>query len=133
MLTMAAAMHYTDSALTSITVVEISDGDNCAAHSAWTLRVGMTVTNPNDGYYQFDIEYATDSAGTSWSVLASDVGANATYDDNTGTLGNISGVTFLSTTYRKYRVKMIRRSDSSLITTKTSSQLTKTLYSDSCP
>jgi len=78
--------------------------------TTWGIDVSWTVTGADDVHYETVIYVATDSAGTSFTILVTGLTtASSIYGNNTG----VSGYTYGSpiTYYRKYKVAIRRKSD----------------------
>jgi len=111
-------------------------GDLCLDTGNWVNSPSWNVTNPNDTYFQIDIDVANDSAGTSYSSLITGLSTvTGFYDNDTGvqvkTVTAGSGFPDL-TFYRKYKVKLVRKSDSAVITSLQTPQGTLVRYSGDC-
>lgn len=108
-------------------------GDVCNDLDDWTHTVSWVTSFPNDTSYHTDVEVATDSGGTGYALLLSGLTTDdSSFNDHTGVAGNISGSTSPTTFYRKYKVKIIRNSDSAVIDSMETSQGTLTTYTDPC-
>ena len=120
--------------LTGASIADTFGGDSCTESESWTHEIAWTTTSPNDGYYETKIEYADDSGGTNWAALVSGLTTfSSSYFDDTLIAGNTGGSSDAQTFYRKYRVSLIRKSDSATVDGPDStSQATLTTYSDAC-
>jgi hypothetical protein len=108
-------------------------GDYCSTYLPWTQTISWTVTAPDDTLYRLDIDEAIDAAGTAYAAMATNLStATGTIDHDTGVSGNAGGTTGPTTYYRKYKVKIIRRSDSAVIDFMETTQGTATFYRDLC-
>lgn len=108
-------------------------GDTCLGQGQWIVTVSWTTVNPNDAAYKLTVERATDSAGTDFQAwLTDETTASSSAADNTATEGNTGGTNDPVTHYRKYRVRIVRRSDSAIMQTMLTGQETLVLYSDAC-
>lgn len=108
-------------------------GDFCTDFEEWILTVSWTTDNPNDALYRIDIERATDAAGVSYSPWQSDLTTDdGSVEDYTGIFGNTGGSDSPSTSYRKYKIKLIRRSDSAVIEEQETAQESITVYTELC-
>lgn len=111
-------------------------GDLCLGTGNWIHHPSWNVTNPNDVAFQIDIDVAADAAGTSYSSLTTGLSTvTGSYDHDTGvcvkTITNGTGSPNL-TYYRKYKVKLVRKSDSAVITSLETTQGTLVRYSGLC-
>ena len=100
--------------LTSVPRVD-DNGDSCINPYAWEHSITRNTTGADDTNYQLDIDVASDSAGTSFVGLITGLStvSGLSYLHNTGVSGVVSGSGGTPTTYyRKYKVKVIRKSDS---------------------
>lgn len=118
--------------LNSATRTQIEDGNSCAAHD-WVHRVSWDTSSPNDATHQIDLDVANDAAGVSYVALVTGLTtADSSYDDSTGVSGNTGGAADPVTYYRKYKVKLVRKSDSAVIDSEETDQGTLTTYSEFC-
>lgn len=115
-------------------------GNDCAdPHSPdwgnWKHTVGWTTTGADDTNYQIDVDIARDAAGTAYNEVAASgqTTSSSSILHNTGVHGNTGGSTSPLTNYAKYKVKVVRKSDSAVISSSETSQGTLITYSDSCP
>lgn len=120
----------------TLTGVSRSDvgGNLCTGTGPWIQTVGWTTTGANDTYFQIDIQVATDSAGTTYvSLVTGLTTASSSYDDNTALEVKQAGGSTVKTYYRKYRVRLMRKSDSSEISHSDTTQDTLVQQSANCP
>lgn len=120
--------------LNSATRSQILSGDACTFDDPWTHRIEWDTTGADDVNFQVNIDVANDSAGTSYTGLVTGLTtADSSYDNDTGVAGNTGGSSDPLTYYRKYKVKIVRKSDSVVTSSMETSQGTLTVYSDECP
>lgn len=108
-------------------------GDYCSS-TFWTHTISWVTTFPFDQEYQIDVDMADDAPGTNWVSLAtalSTVSGSNTIDA-TGINGVLTGGSPDTLYYRKYRVKLVRKSDAAVVSTQLTGQYTLQTYSDSC-
>lgn len=120
--------------LTSVPRVD-DGGDFCADHYAtWVQSITRNTTGADDTNFQIDIDVANDAAGVSYVSLVTGLStvSGLTYDHDTGLIGNAGGVNSPTTYYRKYKVKVVRKSDSTVTSSMETSQDSITFYSDDC-
>jgi putative tail protein len=119
--------------LTGVTRTPGGDGDACIGNE-WIQGIDWTTTGADDVHYQMDIDVATDAAGTSFVVLITGLttASGGNYTDFTGVSGNIHGLNGPVTYYRKYKVKIMRRSDNALMSSSNTSQDSLVVYADMC-
>lgn len=111
----------------------VDGGDSCLEVEEWTLTPGWVTTSPNDVLYRIDVEKAEDAAGTSYGAwLSNQTTDDSSVNDFTGISGNTGGVTSPTTFYRKYKIKLIRRSDSAVLEELETDQEQITVYTDVC-
>jgi len=95
--------------------------------------VSWTVTGADDANYRTDIDVAIDAAGVTYNALVTDLTtASSSFDDWTGVSGNTGGSSSPTTYYRKYKVKIVKRSDLSVAESMETSQDTLIIYADAC-
>ena len=88
---------------------------------------------PDDAHYSTAIDVAIDDAGVSYNSLITGLTTDdASYEHSTGVQGNTGGVTSPTTYYRKYKVKIVRTSDSAVVDSTETAQQTLTVYTDPC-
>lgn len=91
-----------------------SGGDKCTpGDGQWSHGITRNTTGADDVHYQIDIDVASDAAGTSYAGLVTGLStvSGLAYNNATGLTGVIPGAT---TYYRKYKVKVVRKSDSAV-------------------
>jgi Putative phage tail protein len=119
--------------LTSVGRSEVG-GDLCAGGPNWKHTITFNYTGANDSYFQTDIDMATDSAGTSYSSLVTGLTtSSSSYDNDTTLQCKLDPPGTITTYYRKYKVKLVRKSDSSVIEFLETTQGTLICRSGSCP
>lgn len=110
-----------------------SGGDLCNDSTAWIQTVNWTTTGANDAAFQIDIQVATDSGGTSFSNLVTGLTtSSSSYANNTGIWCKLDPPGTTTTYYRKYRVRLIRKSDGAEIEHLDTTQDTITCRSGAC-
>lgn len=84
----------------------------------WHVMASWTMALSDDTQYKLTVERATNAGGTDWANWLTDA---TTYTDNevdsTGKEGLVDGTSNPVTSYRRYRMSVIRRTDSALIQT----------------
>ena len=84
----------------------------------WHVTASWTMALSDDTQYKLTVEKATNAGGTEWANWLTDA---TTYTDNevdsTGKQGLVDGTSNPVTSYRRYRMTVIRRSDSAVIQT----------------
>jgi hypothetical protein len=109
-------------------------GNFCSGDEpTWVQTVSWTVTGADDANYRTDIDVAVDAAGVTYNALVTDLTTvSSSYDDWTGVSGNTGGSSSPTTYYRKYKVKIVKRSNLSVAESMETSQDTLTVYTDAC-
>lgn len=87
-----------------------SGGNSCTA-SNWIVTVSWVLTNPNDTEYQIDVTGIAGAAGSTTGLLTS----AGSWIDDTGFQGNTQNPPFTEVQTAQYRVKLVRKSDSSIV------------------
>lgn len=119
--------------LNSVTRTQIAGGNACIFEDPWSHNVAWDTTGADDAHFSVTIDVATDSAGVVFGPLVTGLTtADSSYDDNTGVSGNTAGVTGGVTYYRKYKVKIVRTSDSAVVANLSTTQGSVTVYTDDC-
>lgn len=109
-----------------------SGGDFCS-NGEWTITVSWLTNGPDDAHYSTSIDVANDAAGVSYAALVSGLTTDdSSYIHSTGVSGNTGGTTSPTTYYRKYKVKIVRSSDSVVVDSTETGQETLTVYTDPC-
>jgi hypothetical protein len=109
-------------------------GDLCFGEGPWTQTVSWTTTGANDAAYQVDIDLATDAAGTTFATLVTGLTTSSSnYVNNTGLCVKLDPPGASTTYYRKYKVKMVRKSDSVVVASLLTTQDTLIERAGSCP
>lgn len=120
--------------LVSVSRTTVGSGNLCGDGVSWQHQVGWTTTGAADDQYQIDIDVASDAAGTSffaWQTGLTTVSSSVT--ENTFITVPTAGGSSSTTYYRKYRVKMIRKSDGAEIEHLDTGQGTRTSRTGPCP
>lgn len=110
--------------LTSVPRVD-SDGDTCLGEGEWQHSITRNTTGADDVHYQIDIDVANDAAGVTYvsAVTGLSTVSGLAYVNSTGISGIVSGSGGTPTTYyRKYKVKVVRKSDSAVMSNMTTTQ-----------
>jgi len=111
-----------------------SGGDLCASTGDWLNVPSWNTSNPNDPYFQINIEVATDSGATNWvSLISGLTTASSSYSNDTGLEVKLDPPGTITTYYRKYRIKLVRKSDSVVISSLDTTQGTLLQRSGTCP
>lgn len=119
--------------LTAVGRTVIWGGNFCAAEDDWVHQISWTVTGPNDTYFRTDIDEANDATGTAYTAMVTDLTTStSTYDRFTGIAGNAGGVENPVSYYRKFKVKIVRRSDLAVVDSMETTQGILTLYAEGC-
>ena len=99
----------------------------------WIITVSWQTDFPNDTDYRIDIERATNFSGDNFATWLTDKTTNDSFEaDDTGLQGNTGGSSSPSTFYRKYRIKLIRRSDLAIVESMDTLQVQITFFTDLC-
>jgi hypothetical protein len=110
-----------------------SGGNKCIpGDGQWTHGITRNTTGADDVNYQIDIDVANDAAGTSYVGLVTGLStvSGLAYNHATGLTGVTPGAT---TYYRKYKVKVVRKSDSTVMSSMNTTQGTITMnVGESC-
>jgi putative tail protein len=127
------AISMTAPTINSVTRTQIAGGNACIFEDNWTHRIDWDTSGADDVNFQVDIDVASDAAGTSYgSLVTALTTVDSSYTHDTGVSGNTGGATNPVPYYRKYKVKIVRKSDSAVISSLNTTQGTLTTYTDMC-
>jgi len=110
-----------------------SGGDLCFGTTNWTQVPSWDTTGANDTYFQTDIDVATDAAGVTYlSLITGLTTADSSYSNDTGLRVKLDPPGTTTTYYRKYKVKIVRKSDSVVVASAETTQGTLIKRSGTC-
>lgn len=109
-------------------------GNLCLAEGPWINTPSWDTTNADDTNFQVDIDVASDAAGVSYTGLVTGLTtADSTYDNDTGLEVKVTAPGGATTYYRKYKVKIVRKSDSAVTASLETTQGTLVDHTGACP